>query len=163
MAVVVKHVTFGTKGTFPIVFSSNALYKLEEKTGLSTERIGLLMFTGRAGYHMMQIILWAALEAARVREKLRREAFTIEEVGDLLDEEGGSGVVWLAADDGMEERDDEATGAKVKVLVREPREMHPICVAVTSCWEAAFPKQRKIEGAPNPPVASDSVPAGTND
>src|SRR5262245_37744917 len=113
MAVVVKTVTFGTKGMFPIVCSSNALFKLEEKTGFSTERIGLLLMSGRAGYQMMQMILWAMLEAARVREKTRREAFTIEEVGDLLDEEGGSAVVWAGADDGMETR--EVDGVEKKV------------------------------------------------
>ena len=161
MAVVVKYVTFGTKGTLPIVFSSNALFKLEEKTGLACERIGLLLFTGRAGYNMMQIILWAGLEAARVREKLKRDVYTIDEVGDLLDEEGGSAVVWAAPDDGFDER--EVDGEKVRVAVREPREMHPIAALVKEAWDDAFPKQRKLaEGAPNPPEASVGDQPGTN-
>lgn len=152
--VVVKHVTFGTQ-THPIVFSSNALYKLEEKTGTSTERIGLLMSSGRAGYLMMQIVLWAALEAARVREKTRRDPFTVEEVGDLLDEEGGSAMVWAPADDGLKKNEDGTTEQ-----VREVREFHPIAAAVLACWEAAFPKPRPIV-SPNPPSASGDQP-GTN-
>src|SRR6185295_17816838 len=128
MAVVVKHLTFGTKGTHPVVFTSNALFKLEKETGLSTERIGLMLLTGRAGYQMMQIILWAGLEAARVRMKTRREPFTIDEVGDLLDEEGGAAFVWAGADDGLDGE---------KVQVREPRPLHPIAADVTEAWTSA--------------------------
>jgi hypothetical protein len=160
MAIVVKHVTFGTKGTYPIVFSSNALYKLEEKTGMSTERIGLMLFTRRAGFQMMQIILWAALEAARVREKLRRDQFTIDEVGDLLDEEGGSAVVWAGEDDGLEEQ--EKDGEKISVQVREPRPLHPICSVVLECWTAAFPKPREVRETANPPLASADAQPGTS-
>jgi hypothetical protein len=146
MAVVVKQLTFGDK-TYPVVFSSNALFKLEKETGLSTERIGLLLLTGRAGYQMMQIILWAGLEAARIRLKIRREPFTIDEVGDLLDEEGGSAQVWAGEDDGKDGQG---------VIVREPRPAHPISTAVMEAWQAAFPKQRPMEdGAKsNPSMAA---------
>jgi hypothetical protein len=152
-----KEVKFGEK-TYPIVFSSNALFKLEEKTGLSTERIGLLMSAGRAGYQMMQIILWSSLEAARVKLRSRREPFTVEEVGDLLDEAGGAPTVWAPADDGFVE--EEVNGEKVRRQVREPREDHPIAVAVMECWISAFPKQREIKEA-NPPIASESDQPGT--
>lgn len=146
--VVIKDVKFGEK-TFPIVFSSNALFKMEEKTGLSTERIGLLMASGRAGYQMMQIILWAALEAGRMKTKARRPMFDLEEVGDLLDEVGGSAVVWAQADDGMEAIET-SSGDVEKKQVREAREMHPVAVVVMEAWQAAFPKQRPITEPQSP-------------
>lgn len=162
--ILVKELKFGEKATHPVVFSSNALFKLEEKTGLSTERVGLMLMTGRAGFQMMQIILWAGLEAARVRLKTRRDAFTIEEVGDLLDEEGGSAVVWAGADDGFDEEDGpEVDGkpTKVRVQRREPRVQHPIAVATLESWNAAFPKPREVASA-NPPQASSDVQLGAN-
>lgn len=150
--IVVKDLTFG-KVTHPVAFTSNALYKLEKETGLSTERIAFMMATGRAGFQMMQVILWAGLEAARLRNNTRREPFTLEEVGNLLDEEGGSAVVWAAEDDGMEKQ---ADGSKIQV--RERRELHPIGAAILEAWASAFPKPRaKAEPSPKETPANGSA------
>lgn len=148
---IAKEYTFGEGKTYPILINSNALFKLEERTGLSTERIGMMMVTGRAGYQLLQIILWAGLEAGRVRYKLKRPPFEMEEVGDLLDLAGGAPTVWLPADDGMDEVEED--GVKVKKQVRTPRADHPLAKIIHDCWVSAFPKPREEDKA-NPPQAS---------
>lgn len=166
MSLVQKEIRFG-KSHYPVVFGSNALRLLEKETGTTIERLGLLMVTGRAGYSVMQAVVWAGLEHGRLRNRLTRPPFTMEEVGDLLDEEGGSAVIWAPEDDGFEEQEEEReevingetvkTTVKTRVQVREPRDRHPIAVNILECWASAFPQQQRKEPEPaNPqPAAAD--------
>ncbi|MGA9723305.1 MAG: hypothetical protein WBQ86_12685 [Candidatus Binatus sp.] len=72
--------------TYEIRFTQNALYKLEEKLGTPLMLIGQL----KVGPVILQTMLWAGLEGARLKHKPPlRKAFTIEEAGDIIDELGG--------------------------------------------------------------------------
>jgi hypothetical protein len=157
---VVKQVQFGSRGTHPIVFGSNALFNAEKVSGLSIERLAFLMQVGRAGYQHSIILLWAALENGRMRFKTRPEPFTLEEVGDMLDEVGGVAMAFQAASDGFEEVEQE-DGTKVRKQTHQPLEMHPVGAAFMEAWKSAFPQPRPLEeGMTRPPEVS--VPAGTS-
>jgi hypothetical protein len=164
--VVQKDLTFAGV-THPVIFNSAAMFKLEKETGLSTDRIGMMLVTGRAGFQIMHYILFAGLEAARVRNKTRREPFTIEEVGDLMDSEGGPGILWASPDDGIIKKEVEENGEKkiVEEQVREPRPAHPIATAMIEAWTSAFPKTREErELKQNPPVPAEQDPSlGTSE
>jgi len=155
--VVQKDVRFGNT-THPVVFNSNALFKLEKETGLIMDRIGILMMTGQAGFRIMQYVLWCGLEAGRIRAKTRHQPFTLEEVGDLMDLEGGPAFCWAGEDDGILETKEEVDGQIItkKTKVREPRPAHHIALAVQEAWLSAFPKAREEpEMAENPPAAAE--------
>jgi len=157
---VVKQVTFGSRGTHPIVFSSNALFNAEKVTGLSIERLAVMLQLGRAGFQYCQMLLWAALEAGRMRYKTRSEPFTIEEVGDMLDELGGIAHAFQPEDDGFDAV--EENGVAKKVQTRIPQEAHPLGKAFLEAWTSAFPQPRPLEeGMTRPPETAD-VPVGTN-
>lgn len=119
MSTVATNITIGQK-TYTLQYTSNALFKLEKETGKSTRMLGLILASGRGGFADLQIILWAGLEGARIKHQLRAEPFTVEEVGDMLDDAGGNGVVW--------------------------EEGHPVAGAVLEAWLTAFPKPKKREG-----------------
>jgi len=139
---------------FPIAYSSNAIFLLEEKTGMTLERFGFLLATGRAGLRLMQLFLWAGLEGGRLRAKTRRSIFTVEEVGDLVDEtEGGPEAVWRDANDGTVIK--EVDGVMQRVNEFEPVELHPVMKTIMEAYADAFPKARMDvpKLAPNPPEA----------
>lgn len=84
--------TFEAGGkSYTIRFTQNALYKLEKQLGLSI--MGLKM-----GPLVLQTMMWAGLEGARLKHPGRYKPgdippligiFTIEEAGDIIDEMGG--------------------------------------------------------------------------
>ena len=80
-----QSVTFEAAGlTYEIRFTQNAFYYLEEKLGDST-----LALRNRFGRRETQIAMWAALEGARLKhDPPVRPAFSMHEVGDLIDEIG---------------------------------------------------------------------------
>lgn len=129
MSLAAKTVTLGGK-VVQIQYSSNALRLLERQTGKTTQQIGLYLVSGRGGFGLLQEILWAGLEGARLKHGLRPNPFTPEEVGDLIDDhEGGAAAVW--AEEG------------------------PVANAVLEAWLEAFPvKKRAEEGEKNPPPAA---------
>ncbi len=73
--------TFTAGGnTYELRFTQNALYRLETKLGKS-----LLSPAMDWGVVHIQTMLWAGLEGARLKNKSRDVAFTMDEVGDLMD------------------------------------------------------------------------------
>jgi hypothetical protein len=73
--------TFEAGGkTYAIRFTQNALYRLEKEL-----QEPLLSLGGRWGVIRIQTMLWAGLEGARLKNKSRPSAFTIDEVGDIID------------------------------------------------------------------------------
>jgi hypothetical protein len=73
--------------TYSVRFTQNALYKLQKQLNRPLHEI-----TGFASIVEIQTMLWAGLEGARLKHSDRKEPFTIEEVGDLIDELGGMGA-----------------------------------------------------------------------
>jgi hypothetical protein len=70
--------------TYAIRFTQNALYKLEKELGrpLNTMVLGI-------GPVVLQTMMWAGLEGARMKNEPRRKPFTVEQAGDIIDELGG--------------------------------------------------------------------------
>jgi hypothetical protein len=118
-------VTFG-KRSYYLQFTANALRRLEKETGLSIHQLSFILTTGSGEFGQMQALVWAGLEGARIRDHNKRNLpFTIDEVGDLLDEEGGPGFIWHDLE-------------------------HPISKAVIEAWQSAFPKKRAPEPGDTP-------------
>ncbi len=115
-----------------IQYSSNALRLLERQTGKTVQQIGLYLVSGRGGFGLLQEILWAGLEGARLKHNTRPAPFTVDEVGDLIDDhEGGAAAVW--AENGL------------------------IATAVLDAWLEAFPSKKREGGEKkdeNPPPAA---------
>lgn len=111
------------KFTFPILYSANALRRLERETGHPTHRIGILLLTGQGGFDLLQCVLWAGLEGARLKHATRPNPFTLDEVGDLIDELGGPEVAWD--------------------IESEPKA--PMAVAVLAAWTSSFPKKARTD------------------
>jgi len=137
MAAQEQTVVFGGRA-YSIVYNSNALFRLEKETGYSIQQIGFLLLNGRGGYALMQQILWAGLEGARIRNITRPNPFTVEEVGDLLDTEGGPAMIW-------------------------ENDKHPVAISIMDAWISAFPKKERKDlpkdTDPNAPAAAN--PTGT--
>lgn len=114
---VAKHVMIAGKA-YPIQYTANALRRLEQQTKMTTTQLGFLLVSGQGGFSHLHDILWAGLEGARLKEMTRLQPYTIDEVGDLLDEAGGPQVFW-------------AEGSENGNLLLE-------------AWQSAFPtKERK--------------------
>lgn len=95
---VVRFRLLGTE--YKIAFTQNALYRFEEKIGVSlaTWFSGAIADGGmRFGMRETQLLLWAGLEGARLRmpasERVRTTTKTIDEVGELLDASLATGGV----------------------------------------------------------------------
>jgi hypothetical protein len=130
---------------FPIAFSSNALYDLEEKSGMTIQEAGLLLSMNRAGLRLLQLFLWASLEGGRRRTNYRPKPFGVGEVGDLIDASGGPGQIWRAP------IVDETTKAIVQ-------DYHPVMKVMLQAWEQAFPTPRKDDEPANPPPPAIGQP-----
>lgn len=141
-----RDITIGRK-TYPILYSANALRRLERETGHPTSRIGLLLITGQGGFDLLQTVLWAGLEGARLKFLTRPNPYTLDEVGDMLDDLGGPETAW----------DIEATPPS------------PMATAVLEAWKSAFPKQQRKdlpksdpnEKAPSPEATSGGATDAT--
>jgi len=137
------------KITFPVLYSANALRRLERETGHPTQRIGVLLLTGQGGFDLLQCVLWAGLEGARLKLGTRPNPFTIDEVGDMIDELGGPETAW----------DIEAVPPA------------PMATAVLQAWQSSFPKKLrtdlpkgekgKNDGAPSPDQTSGGATDAT--
>src|SRR5262245_28262632 len=88
-----KYIHIATR-PYPIQYTSNALTRLEKETGLSVQVLGTMLVHQRGGLRELQQILWAGLEGARLKHKTRQIAYTLDEVGDLIDEAGGVIEFW---------------------------------------------------------------------
>jgi hypothetical protein len=73
--------------TYTVRFTQNALYRLQKQLNRPLQEI-----TGLASVVEIQTMLWAGLEGARLKHLDRKEPFTIDEVGDIIDELGGMGA-----------------------------------------------------------------------
>lgn len=124
------------KHTFPVLYSANALRRLERETGHPTHRIGILLLTGQGGFDLLQCVLWAGLEGARLKLNTRPNPFTIDEVGDMIDELGGPEVAW--------DLDAKPTPA-------------PMATAVLEAWHSSFPKKARTD-LPKGDVKNDDAP-----
>jgi hypothetical protein len=140
----VRYVKLGAdQAEYPICFSSNAIYKLEERAGMTLARIGLLLRLGQGGIKLMQMMLWAGLEGGRLRAKTSHGTWDLNHVGDLVDEtDGGFSEVWREEDDGEKAPDG--------TVIRPPVALHPVHQAMLDAFKDAFPNIRKDE-----PVAPD--------
>jgi hypothetical protein len=77
--------TFEAGGeNYTLRFSQNALYLLEKELGKSITIIALSV-----GPVVLQSMMWAGLEGARMKNDPRGKKFTIEKAGDIIDELGG--------------------------------------------------------------------------
>jgi hypothetical protein len=122
-------ITIG-KQTYEVRYTSNALRLLEKETGRQTQQIGLMLMAGRYGFGLLQEILWAGLEGARIKLSSRPAPYTVNEVGDLIDEAGGPGEFW----------DEHGSNAS----------------AILDAWMEAFPAKKREEDKrkKNPPRAA---------
>ena len=75
--------------TYGLRFTSNALFKLEEKSGRSVPEMLVAFNEGRCGVRDIQLMFWAALEGHRLKSKPRSSPYTVEEAGDIIDDAGG--------------------------------------------------------------------------
>lgn len=126
MSAVLVHLTLGPN-TYPLSFGANALRRLERTTELTLDQIVAQMRTGSVA--IMQEALWAGLEGGRLKTNYRPLSWTIDEVGDLLDEHGGANAIW-----------------------HNPA--HPIAAAVIEAWTSAFPQPRKDDAKGNEQAAA---------
>lgn len=127
--------------TYPILYSANALRRLERETGHPTNRIGVLLLTGQGGFDLLQCVLWAGLEGARLKHLTRPNPYTVDEVGDLIDDLGGPETAWDL----------------------ESVPPAPMATAVLQAWQSSFPKKQRDDlpkgdkpknDAPPPPAAT---------
>jgi hypothetical protein len=79
---------------YVIVYTSNAIFRLEERLGQPIMVVASRLMGNDAGFRELQAILWAGLEGARLRRKAPRVPWTMDEVGDLIDAGGGPAVFW---------------------------------------------------------------------
>lgn len=132
---VLVHVNIGGK-QYPLSFGHNAIRRLERQTGYAMPQILAEM---RSGSHaIMHEALWAGLEGGRMKTNHRPLAYSLDEVGDMLDEHAGNGV-WNEPD-------------------------HEISKALIEAWTSAFPAPRKEDkpsgnGEAAPPAAPGDVAA----
>lgn len=76
--------TFEAAGkSYTIRFTQNAFYRLEEKLGEPVQSL-----SDKIGLRELQIAMWAGLEGARLKNRDRRAPFSLDEVGDLIDDLG---------------------------------------------------------------------------
>jgi len=139
MAAPVVQVPFGDKGTLPLCFSQNALYRLQKESGRPPAILGLLLVSGRGGPVELTQIVWAGLEGGRLRLATRAKPYELDEVGDLIDAAGGAEVVSEAG--------------------------HPFGAAVNEAWTGAFPVTKRLQeeaeakAKANPPAAGSTPSA----
>lgn len=119
-----RTITIGSK-TYPILYSANALRRLERETGHPTSRIGILLLTGQGGFDLLQCVLWAGLEGARLKHLTRPNPYTVDEVGDMIDDLGGAETAW----------DIESVPPA------------PMATAVLEAWQSAFPQKARLAAA----------------
>lgn len=123
MATQAKTIQLGNKAdgsprVLLIQYSSNALRRLEQTTGKSTAHVGLLLQSGRGGFGLLQEVLWAGLEGARMKHMTSPQPYTVEEVGDWIDDfPGGAPACW--------------------------DEKSPVANAVLEAWQDAFPTTKR--------------------
>jgi len=137
-----RDITIGNK-VYPILYSANGLRRLERETGHPTSRIGLLLISGAGGFDLLQCVMWAGLEGARLKLLTRPNPFTVDEVGDLIDELGGPEVAW-----DIEDGSNPKTGWKGSQMA----------VAVLEAWQSAFPKQQRRD-LPKGDAKNDVAPS----
>lgn len=81
---------------YAIRFTQNALYRLQKQLGRPLAEI-----RNSAGPVEIQTMLWAGLEGARLKSRDRKEPFTLDEAGDLIDELGGLAAAAEIVADGL--------------------------------------------------------------
>lgn len=116
----VRTITIGSKA-YQILYSANALRRLERETGHPTSRIGILLLTGQGGFDLLQCVLWAGLEGARLKFVTSPQPYTVDQVGDMLDDLGGPEVAWDI----------------------EAKPPSPMATAVLEAWRSAFPSKAR--------------------
>ena len=71
---------------FSVRLGWNAVRRIEEVLHEPVQAIGLRMVLGQAGLRELGTVFWAGLETARIKDKSRPQPYTLEEVGDIIDE-----------------------------------------------------------------------------
>lgn len=79
--------------SYPIVWSTNAAFQLglylrQNKLGKVSDFM-VRMAVGDADVVEVQLLTWACMEGGRRRTRSRVAPFTVDEVGDLLEQSGG--------------------------------------------------------------------------
>ncbi len=90
--------TTGETETYRIWFTSNAIFKLERALNIGFEDFMQQFRSGGTGFSMLQALLYAGLEGARLKMYPRAVEWTMEAVGDLIDACGGHRQMWLDTD-----------------------------------------------------------------
>lgn len=133
MAAVPQSVNIGGV-EYEIILSSNALRLIEHELGIKFSTLATIFLAGNGQLRHYQILLWAMLEGSRRKRGTRPNPYTLDEVGDLLDHEGGSYVVFSNLE-------------------------HPIPKAIMEAWKSAMPQQKRPEPevSPNAQAAPSSL------
>jgi hypothetical protein len=74
--------------SFTVRLGWNAIRRVEEIQQCSIQEVGFRMVAGQSGLRELGVIFWAGLETARVHDKTRGNPYSLEEVGDLIDDIG---------------------------------------------------------------------------
>ncbi len=87
-----RHIEIKGK-SFGLLFSTNAGFQLElylRQHGLGTVDGLVMRLKGGSGGRLdLHLLIWASLEGFRRKYQSRPNAFTVDEVGDLIDDAGG--------------------------------------------------------------------------
>jgi hypothetical protein len=89
-----QEITFRASGSlYSVRFTQNALYRLHKLLGRPLPEVAR-----NPGAVEIQSLLWAGLEGARLKHKDRKEPFTLDEVGDLIDQIGATPAAQVVLD-----------------------------------------------------------------
>jgi hypothetical protein len=83
---------------YVVWYTSNAIFKLERAIDMGFEDFIQVFREQRTGFAMLQALLFAGLEGARLKMFTRKPEWTIDSTGDLIDACGGHRRFWLEGD-----------------------------------------------------------------
>jgi len=75
-------------------YTTNAVFKLERAMGVGFEDLLQQLFGKESGYALLHGLLYAGLEGARMKMFPRATEWSLESVGDFIDECGGTRTFW---------------------------------------------------------------------
>jgi hypothetical protein len=127
----------------PIMFTTTSMRMLEKTLNMSLQTITYRMLKELYGIGEMSTTIWAGLEGARLKLKVRPQPWTQEEVDDMIDELGGV-PLFFQKDSPVIKAMTEAWSDAFPAPEKKPN---------TTADGATLPKAGKKKGKKNPPVA----------
>lgn len=88
MAQVATHTIDINGKAFRVRIGWNAVRRLEEILRIPITVLGAKMLGGDCGLMELGLVFWAGLETARIHDKSRPEPYSVEEVGNMIDDFG---------------------------------------------------------------------------